>query len=101
MPSVSELGSTADNPIFKTGDYYSILRELIEGGEDVFFGLNEMVLYLSVTDKRLELVRVSSEERVTILSAIVQSLMLAESQGYGFTATEELLAARFDNSDQD
>ncbi|NCN87383.1 MAG: hypothetical protein GW941_00650 [Candidatus Pacebacteria bacterium] len=101
MASISELGSSIDNPIVKSGDYYHVLRNLIERGNDIYFKLNEMVLYLSITDRRLELVEVSSGDKSVILSAIFQSLMVAESQGCGFTATEKLLAARSDDFDQE
>lgn len=88
-------GYAQDKPISKFGDFYRIVKELIEEGDSVYFYLNESLLFLDSSGKALELVRVRSEDRVIILSAIAQTVALAQEYGLVPKVKEDLLRARF------
>lgn len=98
-PTKEKAGSSPDNPVFETGDFYQVLEALMAEDENVYVMLSNMVVYLDVSKQILKLVRVLSEDRTTILSAIAQNQALAQEFAYTSWVEETLLNARFSGSE--
>lgn len=90
---------TRENPVVKMGDYYTILETLMSEGKSVYFALTELLLYLDVEANKLKLVEVRwSLDREKILSAIAQTMALAQRYNLWPEASDELLLARYSPS---